>query len=361
MGMKENKILINVLKNASENFTNRSISFYGSKKNRITYGEIYRRAEAMAVILKEEGISQGDHIFICIDDMIKFTDIFWGSVYAGIVIELVPFESDALENSVQGKNLIAESQVKILISDKADFSCSEWLENINILSADTLICNINNLLNGEAWPKKEESTIEFDEMDAAFALYTSGTKGKPKRIEFNNIQVVSSMERINSLIGRVDEDVTLNILPLFHVIGFFMFYVAPVQLGIDQIQIPYREFVSNPKLLFEVLKDSIVSDIDGMNYVLRTLSEISVTDEEKMSLGRVKNILLCGEVMDVSLIDRVQKKYNTTAIRTFYGMTECLSCVTMAGREEYNTLDLSPFMGKIEEMASESYTVVNES
>lgn len=358
MEMKENKFLINVLKNASENFTNRSISFYGSKKSRITYGEIYRRAEAMAVILKDEGISQGDHIFICIDDMIKFTDIFWGAVYAGIVIELVPFDSDALANSVQGENLITESQVKILISDKADFSCSEWLNNINILSADTLICKIDNLLKSETWPKKKENINEFHEMDVAFALYTSGTKGKPKRIEFNNIQVVSSMERINSLIGRVDENVTLNILPLFHVIGFFMFYVAPVQLGIDQIQIPYKEFVSNPKLLFEVLKDRIVSDIDGMNYVLRTLSEIPVTDEEKMSLGRVKNILLCGEVMDVSLIDRVQKKYNTTAIRTFYGMTECLSCVTMAGREEYNTLDLSPFMGKIEEMASESYAVV---
>ncbi|MDD3361807.1 MAG: AMP-binding protein [Hespellia sp.] len=326
--MKENGTLIDILRNASVNFSDRGISFCGAEKKRITYNELNARAIVMARTLKEWEISKGDHVFICIDDLVKFTDLFWGSVYAGAVIELVPFGSDKLADSIQGKNLITESETKILISDRMSFSDSEWVADIRIINADALIYEAEKFLNSEKCTNEKEIVNERNQKAVAFALYTSGTEGKSKRIEFDNAQVVSAVQRINSLVGRFGGDITANILPLFHVIGFFMFYVAPVQLGIEQIQIPYREFISDPKLLFEVLKKNSVTDIDGMNYVLRTFVEMSVTDEEKKSLERVKNILLCGEVMDVSLIDKVQRKYNTNAIRTFYGMTECLSCVT---------------------------------
>lgn len=359
----ERNTLAELLRAAAENYGERGFHFCGKSKGQISYRKLDQCAARMAGEWAQAGLKAGDHAFLCIDDTKLLTLVFWSGVYAGIVWEVVPYDTAALAGGVQGKCLMKESAVRVLVSDNANLR--ERLSGTGILrlfhirrmhspdvekpedsslpefpfilqdkegidSADQTAREIENFRDTDRCNHAENVVSQSGPEDPAFALYTSGTQGKSKRIAFSHRLVLESVCRINALIGRNECTVTANILPLFHVTGFFMFFLAPLQFGAVQYQIPHKSFVSDPGILFDVLKRDKVTDLDGMNYVLHILLDYESSVSEKRSLQSVENILLAGEVMDASLMDAVTEKYGIRSLRVFYGMTECLSCAVMS-------------------------------
>lgn len=75
--------------------------------------------------------------------------------------------------------------------------------------------------------------------DAALVLYSGGTTGRPKRVALEHRHLVASVRQVVETYGLSAADVSLAVMPLFHVHGLVAAVLAPLAAG-GTVVIPRR-------------------------------------------------------------------------------------------------------------------------
>ena len=82
-----------------------------------------------------------------------------------------------------------------------------------------LLCDVHNSVTSERLPSQS---------DIALILHTSGTTSRPKIVPLLHSNIVSSAENIRESLSLSEQDICMNIMPLFHIHGLIAAVTASI-------------------------------------------------------------------------------------------------------------------------------------
>ncbi|MDA8125222.1 MAG: AMP-binding protein [Deltaproteobacteria bacterium] len=186
----------------------------------ISFGETWNRVEKRALFLRRQGFAKGDVLAIlgasspewCMSYM-AITAI--GAIALPLDTNLSPETYREMLKSAGAKGLFAAAPFRDLFPDLTVFSlAAEPEENAGANSAAETLA---------------EPAIQAG--DIASLLFTSGTTGAPKIVSLTHGNILHVAQVCTELEEYTPADVTLAMLPLYHVYAFESTFMAPLLTG----------------------------------------------------------------------------------------------------------------------------------
>lgn len=172
-----------------------------------------------------------------------------------------------------------------------------------------------NKPNALAEPRRKPSSAD----DISFILFTSGVSGRKKAVPITLHSLLTSVALVIQSWNLMDDDVCLNMMPLYHIGGLLRNLFAPILSGGSTILC--RAF--DPNLFWDIV------EADGPTWYNATpsmhLMILAEVDERMDALSRSQIRFVCSAAGALlpSLAIRLQEAFGC-AILPSYGMTECL-------------------------------------
>jgi len=260
----------------------------------ISYRELDELTGRFAAALRASGLEPGDRVAVQLPNVPEFLVAWYGILKAGLV--MVPMNPQL--TATETEYLLTHSGARRHFADPAEVAglCDTAASGGGVAAAS----------GGEV-----AATAPGD---TAVIIYTSGTTGRPKGAALSHFQLYMSSTVASETFGAVPEDVTLAVLPLFHVYGLSCSLVSPVRFGATMSLVRRFEI---PAVLdaMERHRVSITLGVPTMYHALLTAE----LEDRDLSAFRVAS---CGGApMPRALIEGFETKFGVTVLEGF-GMSE---------------------------------------
>jgi len=294
------------------------LAFIDAGKNpewRLTFRQANRRANKLASWLKSQGVGKGDRVAILARDGYEHLDVFFacsklGAIHTALnwrlnwhelleifqytTPKILIFSDDFKDNAAQ---LTARFPLPTLHLDGNGIPGSLYFETILQESPDSPItCE----------------TLEAE--DTAALIFTGGTTGTPKAAEVSHRMI--GWNTLNTVIHDVTHnDVYLNVFPMFHTGGLFVYTLPQVIFGGTTILI--RTF--DPAQVLALLqreKVTIFAAVPTMYQMLTTAPNWAEAD-----LSSLRFCTSGGAPLPVPLVEKYTAEKGIR-FKQGFGMTE---------------------------------------
>lgn len=282
---------------------------------RLTFREANRRANKLANWLRSKGIEKGDRVAILGRDGYEHLDVFFACSKIGAI-------HTALNWRLHWQELLEifnYTRPKILIYSD-DFG-----ENVTQLISHFPLTTLHLDGNGIPGSLHFESTLQsasdlsvtcpnLEAEDIAALIFTGGTTGLPKAAQVSHRMI--AWNTLNTVIHDVTHnDVYLNVFPMFHTGGLFVYTLPQVIFGGTTIFI--RQFDPTQVLtLLERENVTIFAAVPTMYQLLTTAPNWETAD-----LSTLRFCTSGGAPLPVSLVEKYTKEKNIR-FKQGFGMTE---------------------------------------
>jgi len=292
----------------------------------ITYGEMARRARALAAGLDELGIGVGERVAMVSHNSARLLTALFGVSGSGRIFVPINFRLVAEEV----KYIIEHSGARVLLVDPelaeelADVECETKMTIGN--ESDAVLMKFD--VEPQPWEGDEDATATIN--------YTSGTTARPKGVQLTHRNVWLNASTFGWHMGVSDRDVYLHTLPQFHCNGWGMLYAITGMGGehiiirkIDGDEILRRVdehgvtlLCAAPAVLNMVLDAAVAWKADGR--------EIPGRDQVRIAVA--------GAPPPTKTIERIETELGWE-FNQIYGLTETAPLLTInRPRAEYDEL-----------------------
>lgn len=175
------------------------------KGKEYTYTEIYNKANALAGILQDAGVKNGDRVLVYLDNSAEYIAAYFGILLLNAII--VPINKNSSVESIQfimddtsPRCIITNGVYLLRLQGKVD------MEESNMIAIDRM------------WEMNTAHTPDYswmlteDEDRPALILYTSGTTRMPKGVTLTHKNLRANTESIVHYLGLTGEDSLLAIV-----------------------------------------------------------------------------------------------------------------------------------------------------
>jgi len=301
-----------------ETYSPEKLAFIDTGKSpewRFTYRQANQRANKLANWFACQGVGKGDRVAILARDGYEHLDVFFAcsklgaihtalnwrlhwqellDVFQDIKPKILVF-SDDLSDGI--KNLLAEFPVKALHLDGEGINGSSHFET--------------ELQNAPGSPATCE-TLEAE--DTAALIFTGGTTGLPKAAEVSHRMI--AWNTLNTVIHDIThDDVYLNVFPMFHTGGLFVYTLPQVIFGGTTIFI--RQF--DPVRVLELLEKEKVTVFAAVPTMYQMLTQAS--NWEQADLSALRFCTSGGAPLPVPLVEKYTAEKGVR-FKQGFGMTE---------------------------------------
>jgi long-chain acyl-CoA synthetase len=159
---------------------------------------------------------------------------------------------------------------------------------------------------GEIWPGNAD--------DTAVLIYTSGTTGKPKGAELTHFLLYMNCTVSGQLFGARADDVTLAVLPFFHVFGLSSVLNVSVRHGGCLSIVPRFE----PGAVLDAIEASKCTVIAGVPTMLHALAQLDVAGRD---LTALRVAVSGGASLPENVMGTFETKYDIEVLEG-YGLSE---------------------------------------
>ena len=282
---------------------------------RLTYRDANQRANKLANWLKSQGIGKGDRVAILAKDGYEHLDVFFACSKLGAIHTALNWRLHWQELLDIFKN----TTPKALIFS-ADFN--ESVENLTAyfplstlhLDGDGVNDSLyfETTLQAAADSPATCETLEAE--DTAALIFTGGTTGLPKAAEVSHRMI--AWNTLNTVIHDITHnDIYLNVFPLFHTGGLFVYTLPQIIFGGTTILI--REF--NPEQVLSLLEREKVTVFAGVPTMYQMLTQASNWDE--VDLSALRFCTSGGAPLPVPLVEKYTEEKGIR-FKQGFGMTE---------------------------------------
>lgn len=280
---------------------NKDKIFYISLQDKITYGELLRRAQENAEFLKKQGVEPVlvyGHKSI---DMVV-------SILSCLLAKRTYIPVDTCTPIERIEQIILQSK------------CSLFLKNATLDSDFSIeTCTLKELA------KFKDQEICLSSNTIAYIIFTSGSTGKPKGVPISYVNLENFIYWISNLsVFRDACDLrVLNQASFSFDLSVADFYLSLFK-GFTLVAL-HKETQEDFHALFEILSKEHVQVIVSTPTFLRLcLVNPEFTQEYYPDL---KVFYLCGECLDVSLAKKIFTLFPDIRLLNAYGPTEAISAV----------------------------------
>ena len=182
-----------------------------------SYEDLDARANQVANALADRGIGPGDRVALYIENSLQFPETFFGVLKAGAVAVPLNHRMDVdrltyILGDADVSILVASAVFPSVVKDLAPHAPETWIPGGGDGMED-----YDELVDG-ASTAFDRPECDFE--DVALQCYTSGTTGDPKGVLTTHRNLLGTAQSYTSRSGfDPEDDVTLLVLPLFHMYG----------------------------------------------------------------------------------------------------------------------------------------------
>ena len=283
---------------------------------RVSYDSLRQQVLAMADALATAGIRRGDRVAIVLPNGLPAIVSFLAASIAGTAAPLnpaYPYEEFFF--------FLEDTAARLLIcpptgAEEARSAAAD--RNIPVFSVEMSDQGTVRLLNA---PKGISATAPSAD-DVALVLHTSGSTGRPKRVPLRHFNLAVSSANIANTYALSPEDVSLCIMPLFHIHGLVASILATLVSG-GMVVAPTK---FNPLAFWRVVREYRVSWYSGVPTMHQLL--LARTRGEKPADARsLRFIRSASAPLSPEIIHRMEEVFGVPFVEA-YGMTEAAHQMT---------------------------------
>jgi fatty-acyl-CoA synthase len=286
-----------------------------SPELRLTFREANLRANKLANWLKSQGIEKGDRVAILARDGYEHLDVFFACSKIGAIHTALNWRSHWRELL----EIFQYTTPKILIYS------DDFRENVSNLITNYQLPILH--LDGNGLPNSLhlESTLQaasdspvtcpsLEAEDIAALIFTGGTTGLPKAAEVSHRMI--AWNTMNTVIHDVTHnDVYLNVFPMFHTGGLFVYTLPQVIFGGTTIFI--RQF--DPAQVLTLLEREHVTIFGAVPTMYQMLT--TAPNWDSVNLSSLRFCTSGGAPLPVPLVEKYTREKNIR-FKQGFGMTE---------------------------------------
>ena len=166
--------------------------------------------------------------------------------------------------------------------------------------------------------------------DIALVLHTSGSTGRPKRVPLKHINLAISCANVANTYVLTGDDVSLCVMPLFHVHGLVASTLATFLTG-GTLVVPGK---FNPLSFWRTVKDHRVSWYSAVPTIHQLV--LARTSERPEGTERLRFVRSCSAALSPQVMEKMESVFKVPVLEA-YGMTEaahqmCSNPLPPAGR-----------------------------
>jgi long-chain acyl-CoA synthetase len=206
-----------LLEEAARNFATRPVLI--SNGQRVNYDQLNRRVNAIAHLLRQDGIGKGDKVALMLPNIPEFVYCY----FAAIKLGAVAVHLNTTSTSHELIYLLENSESKVLMTTEGNRKKHDEIKSRLtfckiLVTVDFQDQNATFKKAISAGPFSLPETIINPE-DPASIIYTSGLTGKPLGAVLTHRNLYSQSHLIQTFVKRTSKDVGLSLIPLFHSFG----------------------------------------------------------------------------------------------------------------------------------------------
>lgn len=247
-----------------------------------TYGELDRRARAIAALLLDRGLRAGDRAILLYQPGIEFVAAFFGALYAGVVAvpcypphpsqiaravpRLLGILNDAAASAVLCSQDIAGSRAEIA-RHAPSLAAIPWLASdaVDLEAADLW-----------RYPDIGTSTL-------AFLQYTSGSTAAPRGVMVSHGNLLHNLAFANFAEENDERSVSVSWLPVIHDMGLIEGVLEPTFAGFPVYLMSPAAFLQRPIRWLRAIARYRATNSGGPNFAY-DLCVRKVTAEQRATL-----------------------------------------------------------------------------
>jgi len=282
---------------------------------RVTYDSLRQQVLAMANALASAGIRRGDAVAIALPNGLPAIVSFLAASIAGTAAPLnpaYPYEEFHF--------FLGDTNARILLCPAvgAEFVRSAAADRkIPVLSVEMSDQGNVHLLDAATGVSATEPTAD----DIALILHTSGSTGRPKRVPLRHYNLAVSSANIANTYALSEEDVSLCVMPLFHIHGLIGSTMATLLSG-GAVVVPLK---FNALSFWRTVREHRVTWYSGVPTMHQlVLARTRHKAEEAASLRFIRS---CSAPLSPELIHKMEDVFGVPFVEA-YGMTEAAHQMT---------------------------------
>ncbi|PYT27087.1 MAG: AMP-dependent synthetase [Acidobacteria bacterium] len=277
---------------------------------RISYDSLRRQVTAMADAFASAGIGRGDRIAMAFPNGPEVIICFLAASIAGTAAPLNPaYRREEFSFYLEDTN----ARLLVLPAHGAKQAREAAAGKIHILTASTDAAGNVEL----SAPSEGTSAPVPTSQDVALILHTSGSTGRPKRVPLTHGNLAISAGNIVSTYKLGSEDVSLCLMPLFHVHGLMASTLSTFLSG-GTVVVPAR---FNPLSFWRTVRDfrpTWYSAVPTIHQLILARTSSSERPEGAQSLRFIRS---CSAPLAVETAEKIEALTGAPVLEA-YGMTE---------------------------------------
>src|ERR1700720_2354147 len=282
---------------------------------RVTYDSLRRQVLAMADALAAAGIRRGDAVAIALPNGLPAIVSFLAASIAGTAAPLnpaYPYEEFHF--------FLGDTNPRVLLCPPvgAEFVRTAAADRkIPVFSVEMNEQGRVRIVGAPTGVTATEPTAD----DTALVLHTSGSTGRPKRVPLRHFNLAVSSANIANTYALSAEDVSLCIMPLFHIHGLIGSVMSTLLSG-GTVVVPAK---FNALSFWRTVREHRVtwySGVPTMHQLLMARSKHKPVEAESLRFIRS-----CSAPMSAELIHKIEDVFGVPFVEA-YGMTEAAHQMT---------------------------------
>jgi long-chain acyl-CoA synthetase len=303
-----------------------------------SYRELDEQSGRLAAGLLESGLTPGQVVALQLPNLPQFPAAYFGALKAGLVV--LPL--NPLLKAPEIEYHLADSAAAIMIGfdsmhQEAAKACEQLGIPLHLVSFSQQdqpegTRPLSQLVGTAPLSEPGGGISPASSDDTAVLIYTSGTTGRPKGAELTHFQLYMNCTISGQLFGARPDDVTLAVLPFFHVFGLSSVLNVSVRYGGALSILPRFD----PAAVVDALERDKCSVIAGVPTMLQALAEQNLSGRD---LSRLRVAVSGGASLPEDVLARFEAALGIRVLEG-YGLSETASTTSFNRADDRRALSV---------------------
>jgi len=278
---------------------------------RVSYGALRRQVQSFAEALAAAGIGRGDRVGMALPNGLPQIVAFLAASMAGTAAPLNPGYKEE-----EFRFFLEDTGAKVLLlppegAEAARLAAGERVRVLTVGMDDAGEVTLSGGSGGRSYQAPARD-------DVALILHTSGSTGRPKRVPLSHANLAISARNVAKSYALNASDVSLCVMPLFHVHGLVASTLATLATG-GTVVVPAK---FNPLSFWRVAKEHGVTWYSAVPTLHQLLLARAGSDTTRPAgAEKLRFIRSCSAALPPQVMLELEARFGAPVLEA-YGMTE---------------------------------------